>query len=49
MYHGRFRKSHYETGYNWGNLLYKNGRHINQAPTFQITEERKNFARWQEQ
>ena len=45
MYHGRFRKSHYETGYNWGNLLYKNGRHINQAPTFQITEERKNFAR----
>ena len=24
MYHGRFKKSHYEAGYNWGNLLYKN-------------------------
>lgn len=45
MYHGRFRKSHYEAGYNWGNLLYKNGKNIDQAPTFKITEERKAFAR----
>lgn len=44
MYHGRFRKSHYEAGYNWGNLLYKNGKNIDQAPTFKITEERKAFA-----
>lgn len=44
MYHRRFRKSHYEAGYNWGNLLYKNGKNIDQAPTFKITEERKAFA-----
>lgn len=44
MYHGRFRKSHYEAGYNWGNLLYKNGKKIDQTPTFEITEERKTFA-----
>ena len=24
MYHARFKKSHYEAGYKWGNLLYKN-------------------------
>ncbi len=41
MYHGRFNKSHYETGYNWGKLLYKNGKKIDQTPTFRITEERK--------
>lgn len=45
MYHGRFRKSHYEAGYNWGNLLYKNGKKIYQNPTFEITEERKAFAK----
>ncbi len=44
MYHGRFKKSHYEAGYNWGNLLYKNGKNIDQTPTFKITEERKAFA-----
>lgn len=26
MYHGRFQKSHYEAGFHWGNLLYKNGK-----------------------
>ncbi len=45
MYHGRFRKSHYETGYNWGSLLYKNGKIINRNATFDITEERKIFAK----
>ena len=44
MYHVRFRKSHYKAGYNWGNLLYKNGKKIDQNPTFEITEERKTFA-----
>ena len=44
MYHVRFRKSHYEAGYNWGNLLYKNGKKIDQNPTFEITDERKTFA-----
>ena len=43
MYHGRFRKSHYEAGYHWGTLLYRNGTHIDQAPTFRITEERRAF------
>lgn len=45
MYHGRFRKSHYETGYNWGNLLYKNGKNIDKNPTFEITKERRVFAK----
>ncbi len=44
MYHGRFRKSHYEAGYNWGKQLYKNGKNIDQNSTFEITEERKIFA-----
>lgn len=45
MYHGRFKKSHYEAGYNWGSLLYKNGKNIDQNPTFEITGERKEFAK----
>lgn len=45
MYHGRFRKSHYETGYNWGNLLCKNGKNIDKNPTFEITKERRVFAK----
>jgi len=44
MYHGRFRKSHYETGYTWGKLLYRNGKQIDQTPTFAITAERQAFA-----
>lgn len=44
MYHGRFKKSHYEAGYNWGKLLYKNGKIISKNHTFVITEERKKFA-----
>ena len=30
MYHGRFKKSHYEAGFNWGKLLYKNGKIIDE-------------------
>ncbi|HBI60951.1 MAG TPA: hypothetical protein DDY31_07035 [Lachnospiraceae bacterium] len=45
MYHGRFRKSHYETGFNWGNLLFKNHKKIDQNSTFEITKERKTFAK----
>ena len=44
MYHGRFTKSHYETGYHWGTLLYKNGKNIGQNLAAQMTEERKKFA-----
>ena len=28
MYHGRFKRSHYEAGFNWGRLLYKNGKKL---------------------
>ena len=45
MYHERFRKSHYEAGYHWGNLLYRNGKKIDQNSTFKMTVERKIFAR----
>lgn len=45
MYHGRFRKSHYETGFNWGNLLFKNHKNIDQNSTFEITKERETFAK----
>ena len=41
MYHARFKKSHYEAGYKWGNLLYKNGSIISSQHTFVITKERK--------
>ncbi len=45
MYHGRFKKSHYEAGYKWGNLLYSNGNMISKNHTFKITQERKEFAK----
>ncbi len=45
MYHGRFRKSHYETGYNWGALLYKHGKKIDRNVTLQATQERRLFAK----
>ncbi len=45
MYHGRFKGSHYEAGYRWGELLYKKGKIISKQHTFVITEERKEFAK----
>lgn len=45
MYHARFKKSHYEAGYNWGKVLYNNGKLISNNHTFKITEERKKFAK----
>ena len=36
MYHGRFKKSHYDAGFNWGKLLYKNGKIIRDNHTFKI-------------
>lgn len=45
MYHGRFKKSHYEAGFNWGRSLYNNGKIISNNHTFKITEERKKFAK----
>ena len=46
MYHGRFKKSHYEAGFNWGKLLYKNGKIIRDNHTFKITEEKKFAKEW---
>ena len=43
MYHGRFKGNHYNAGYKWGNLLYKNNKIISKQHTFKITEERKKF------
>ncbi len=44
MYHGRFKKSHYEAGFNFGRLLYNNGKIISNNHSFKITKERKKFA-----
>ena len=44
MYHGRFKGTHYEAGFKWGELLYKNNNIISNKHTFIITEERKKFA-----
>lgn len=44
MYHGRFKKSHFEAGFNWGKLLYKNDKIISNNHTFTITEKRRKFA-----
>ncbi len=45
MYHGRFKRSHYEAGLNWGKSLYERGKIISHNPTFKVTEKRKKFAR----
>ncbi|RHO27955.1 C45 family autoproteolytic acyltransferase/hydolase [Amedibacterium intestinale] len=45
MYHVRFKKSHYEAGYHWGQALKKHGIEITKQPTFVINEERKEFAK----
>ena len=44
MYHGRFKKSHYEAGFHWGRLLYQNNKMISHQHTFAINEQKKKFA-----
>lgn len=44
MYHGRFKNSHYEAGFHWGKLLYKNKKLLSEQYRLIITEERKQFA-----
>lgn len=34
MYHGRFKGTHYEAGFKWGELLYKNNNIISNKHTF---------------
>ena len=45
MYHGRFRNSHYEAGFHWGQMLKKHGIEISKQHTFVISEERQKFAK----
>lgn len=43
MYHGRFKKTHYEAGYRYGQLLKTKGKKLNSCPTFPIDQERIKF------
>lgn len=45
MYHGRFKGTHYEAGYKWGALLNKNGKKLDNCPTYTVGEERIQFGR----
>ncbi|MHB1154725.1 MAG: C45 family autoproteolytic acyltransferase/hydrolase [Eubacteriales bacterium] len=45
MYHGRFKGSHYDAGYKYGNLIKKNGVLLNSCPTFPVDEARIAFGK----
>lgn len=45
MYHCRFKKTHYEAGFHWGQTLKRHGKLINDQHTFQITKEREEFVK----
>ena len=45
MYHSRFKGTHYETGFRYGQLLYNHGKILNSCPTFPIDESRIEFAK----
>ena len=45
MYHSRFKNSHYQAGYHYGELLLKHDKIIHNQHTFKITQERADFAR----
>lgn len=44
MYHGRFKGTHYEVGYKWGQLLANHGKKLDFCPTFELTKEKYEFA-----
>jgi len=44
MYHGRFKETHYEAGFKWGQMLLKVGKKIDFCPTFKLTREKYEFA-----
>lgn len=44
MYHGRFNGTHYEVGYKWGRLLLNNNKRLDFCPTFELTQEKYEFA-----
>lgn len=45
MYHGRFKKSHYEAGFRWGRLLYNHGNVLANNNILTISTERKKFTK----
>lgn len=45
MYHGRFRGTHYEAGYRWGELLNKRGKILNNCPTYEVDKTRIQFGK----
>lgn len=45
MYHGRFKGKHYNVGFKWGQLLLSHGKKLDFCPTFELTNERYEFAR----
>lgn len=44
MYHGRFKGSHYDAGFRYGEILRNHGNVICGCPTFEITDEIRSFA-----
>jgi predicted choloylglycine hydrolase len=44
MYHARFTGTHYEVGFKWGQQLLAFGKTLENCPTFQLTEEKYQFA-----
>lgn len=44
MYHERFKGTHYEVGYKWGENLLNHGKKLDYCPTFELTEEKYKFA-----
>jgi predicted choloylglycine hydrolase len=44
MYHGRFKGTHHEAGFKWGEKLLKHGIKLDFCPTFELSEEKYAFA-----
>lgn len=44
MYHARFKGTHYEIGFRWGNLLYSKGKHLMDTVPFSVEGERERFS-----
>lgn len=44
MYHGKFKGTHYEVGFKWGQRLLKYGNKLDFCPTFELTDEKYKFA-----
>jgi len=44
MYHGRMKGTHYEAGLKWGRMVLDYGKKIDHCPTFDLTDERFEFA-----